>query len=58
MSKKKLHDEILELMKQKSTEEYEYINPNFLSGITTLIYDYYQLEDDEVNNWVDGMWSA
>ena len=53
-----LHVEIMDLMIKRSKMDYEYINPNFLAGITELLEGYYQLEDDGVDDWVDGMWSA
>ena len=50
--------EIIDLLKEKSQQEYEYINPHFLQAITSSIYDYYNIEDDEVDEWVIGMFGA
>lgn len=54
----KLHEEILNVLIKKSVEKYEYINPNFLSGINTLLWDYYNCEDDGVNEWISDMFGA
>jgi hypothetical protein len=56
----KLHEDILNLLKKYAKEEdgFQYINPHFLAGISDLLYDYYDLEDDEVDKWISDMWSA
>jgi hypothetical protein len=48
----KLQEEIMDCLKRKSKEDHGYINPNFLIGITGLLEDYFQLEDDDVDRWV------
>ena len=30
----------------------EYVNPHFLQEITGIIYDYYLLEDDDLDDWI------
>lgn len=47
-----LHEEIMESLKARADLDDEYINPYFLRKITEAIYSYYQLEDDEVDQWV------
>ena len=57
MTKPKLHEDILELLKQRAiTEPDGYINPNFLVIISQAIYDYYNYEDDIVDEWIRDMW--
>lgn len=53
-----LHEEILELLKKRSKGKHEYINPHFMSNITNTIYDYYGVEDDEVDQWILDMFGA
>jgi hypothetical protein len=53
-----LHEDIMELLKKKSKEPYEYINPNFLIGIEGLLCDYYECEDDDVERWIQEMFGA
>jgi|TARA_R110002153_G_scaffold243548_3_gene398923 hypothetical protein len=50
-----LHEDILELLKERSGEE-GYVNPHFLQIITTSLFDYYEIEDDTVDSWVAGMY--
>jgi hypothetical protein len=56
--KKPLAEEILDLLKERALAEHEYINPHFLQQIQVAIYDYYELEDDIVDDWVIGMFGA
>lgn len=56
--KKTLAEEILNLMKERALAEHEYINPHFLQQIQVAIYDYYELEDDVVDDWVISMFGA
>lgn len=51
-------EEIMEVLKRRSKADYEYINPHFLTDIVTALYDYYQLEDNGVDKWIQGMFSA
>lgn len=50
-----MHNQILALMEVKAKEPHDYINPNFLQDITGLIWDYYGVENDIVNDWVVSM---
>jgi len=50
--------EILNLLKQKSKENHEYINPNFLVDVSTALYNYYDLEDNDVDKWIQDMFGA
>lgn len=54
----KLHEEILVLLKKRATMEHEYINPNFLGIINAALYDYYKIEDDTVDKWIEDMFGA
>lgn len=53
-----LYQQILDLLRQKSKGEFEYINPNFLLFITEALESYYDASDDDVNRWVQDMFSA
>ena len=55
---KRLADKIMELLKNQANSPHEYINPHFLSEITTSLHDYYGIEDESVDKWINGMWSA
>lgn len=50
-----LAEEILELLRVKMNSEFEYINPNFLLKITACIDDYYELDDSEIDAWIQDM---
>lgn len=50
-----LAEDIISIMKEYAERDDEYINPHFLSGVTQHIYDYYQIEDDIVDSWVQDM---
>jgi len=56
--KKSLPEEILDLFKKRMKMEYEYINPHFMQEITGPLYDYYKLEDDDVDAWIIEMFGA
>lgn len=54
-----LAEDLLEVLRKHSNkpqifENYE--NPNFLVGITELLWGYYELEDEKVNDWIQGFW--
>ncbi len=51
-------EEILELLRKKAEADWEYVNPHFLTEITSSIYGYYDLEDEVVDKWVEEMWGA
>lgn len=53
-----LHEEILEIMKSRMSEEHKYINPHFMQKITNAIYDYYEIEDDELDQWILDMFGS
>jgi hypothetical protein len=53
-----LHDKIMKLLRQKMQEPYEYVNPHFLLGIADLLEAYYGCEDDDVDKWIQDMFSA
>jgi len=48
----------MELLKKRKDMPYEYINPHFLASIAGALRDYGKIEDDEVWDWVQGMYSA
>lgn len=49
---------ILELMRQKSQQKHEYINPNFLSDLSGLLWEYFEIENDDVDKWIKDMYGA
>jgi hypothetical protein len=53
-----LGTEILSLLRSKAEKDFEYYNPHFLSEIVTLIEQYYGVEDEVVDKWIENMWSA
>lgn len=53
-----IEEGIMELLREKAKGEFEYINPNFIIGVTMLLEAYFQLEDDDVNAWAQDMFSA
>lgn len=53
-----IHEEILSILKKRADAPYEYINPNFLVSIVEAIYTYYEIEDEDVDKWIEGMFSA
>lgn len=60
-TKKPLHEEIMALMLERAkvgNNINEYINPNFLCEIVNSLYVYYELENDEVDEWISNMWGA
>jgi len=60
MNKNKLADDIMALLKESAKESkgFQYVNPHFLSGLSNLLSEYYELEDDKVDEWITNMWSA
>lgn len=53
-----LPQQILNLLHDKSQSTHEYINPNFLSELSTLLFDYYRIENEEVDKWIEDMYGA
>lgn len=56
-----LHEEIMDLLIKRAKRGdniNEYINPEFLAIITATIFDYYELENMEVEDWISDMYSA
>jgi len=51
-------EEILELLRKKAESDWEYINPHFLTEITSAIHGCYNLEDEVVDKWIEEMWGA
>ena len=56
--KKKFPEAILELFRERMKMEFEYINPHFMQEITGPLYDYYKIEDDDVDAWIIEMFGA
>lgn len=51
-----IQDEILDILVKHSKDPYSgYIDPNFLNGLNTLLYEYFQLENDDVDVWISDM---
>lgn len=45
--------DILDVLRKHSIkEDPEYVNPHFLQEISGVIYNYYLLEDDDLDDWV------
>jgi len=57
-TKNNIGEEILGMLRDKARSEYQYYNPSFLSDLTELINRYYDVEDDDVDEWVCDMFSA
>ena len=55
LTKLSIAEEIMEILKRKSKTD-EYINPNFLTDINSKLFNYYQIEDEEVDKWIQDMW--
>ena len=53
----KLHYKILKVLKEESKSNGEYINPNFLYEISSLLWGYYGITDKDVNQWINDMLS-
>lgn len=53
-----LHEEILELLRKRMEGEHKCINPHFMQKLTAALYDYYEVEDDEVDQWILDMFGA
>lgn len=53
-----LHEEILKVMRERAEGEHTYINPHFMLAVTEAISDYYEVEDDVVDEWVSGMFEV
>jgi len=56
--KESIYDEMMNVLRRRSKEEYEHINPNFLIAIEDTLFDYRELEDDDVHEWIVGMFGA
>lgn len=51
-------EEIMALLRTKAEAEWEYFNPHFLSDLNTLIYQYYNVEDEVVEQWICDMFTS
>jgi len=54
----KLHEKILKVMLEHMRENKGYINPNFLAGITSLVWEYHECENDELDDLIQDMWGC
>lgn len=50
--------QIFEILKRKSEDEFDYINPNFLVAINDALDEYYEIGDPEVDEWIQDMFGA
>ena len=50
-------EDIMAVLKEYAKRDDQYINPNFLSDVATLLEQYYQLEDDDVDKWIQDTYS-
>lgn len=57
-TQKPLQEEILDLLIKRSKMEHEYINPNFLNEINNPLWSYYNIEDYDVDKWINDMWGC
>lgn len=55
---KQVAEKLLNVLIEEAENNNTYVNPNFLSDINKLIYDYSELEDDKVDEWISDMWGA
>ncbi len=53
-----IEKEIMAVLVKYANKEYEYINPHFLADINELLWDYFGIQDDDVDEWIGSMWSA
>ena len=53
-----LPKEIMGLLRKKAELPHDYVNPNFLQLVVELLEEYYDIEDDIVDDWISNMWSA
>jgi hypothetical protein len=51
-------EKILQKLKEISQEKWEYHNPHFLEELTELIEDYYDIRDEDVDQWITEMFTA
>lgn len=47
--------DILDILKKYAKEDHLYANPHFLINIIEALYDYYEIEDDNVDEWAQDM---
>lgn len=58
-TRKELYLEILDILKDRmKNDPNDYCNPYFMHTITEAIYNYYEVEDDEVDEWILDMFDA
>jgi hypothetical protein len=53
-----IEKEIMEILIKHSKKEFDYPNATFLADINELLWDYFGIQDDDVDEWIDSMWSA
>lgn len=49
--------EIMKLLIKETINKSGYINPHFLSELSRILYEYYNLEDEQVDKYIENMWS-
>lgn len=52
-----LPGEIYDILKKYAEKDDQYINPHFLSIISDALTDYYQIDDEKVDDWIHSMLS-
>lgn len=55
---KEILDVLLKYANKDKNGGFEYINPYFLREVSGSVLTYFGLENDIVDDWVDGMFSA
>ena len=48
----KLHDKIMDLLREEAKLDDKYINPHFLTELSNLLYRFYEIEDYDVDKWI------
>lgn len=50
-----IENEIMDVLRKYSEKDDEYINPNFLTAINEELKNYFNLEDERVDDWIISM---
>ena len=53
-----LAEEMMKLLLKQARLPHKYVNPHFLTEVMSALDDYYDLENDEVYEWINNMWST
>lgn len=53
-----LEEDLMRILLKYARAEWDYISPNFLLAITENLETYFNLENEEVYEWIADMWGA